>query len=169
MIHLYHTTIKLQNPISCQLLIQTQSFFPQTYHKYHLQKLSEGTSSTPFSYQSLSPSSTKTTFFQSPAAYPFSQHSTKHPILHLCYFTPLPHLLLDTNSSYTLLPISLELPREAAGAPLGDIQTGILSSHTLPPPIPTLIKTPTEDPGNLLYTQLYNSIYFIRSSTPHIP
>ena len=107
-------------------------------------------------------------FSQNPTYYSYNKYSTQQPNLHQCYFTPIPHIILNVTPSSTLTLLSLKFTREATIAPLGTRPTGIRYSNIVPSPILTPRKTPTDDPSTILPTQLYPSIYFLRSSTPHM-
>ena len=131
-------------------------------------EISEDIISSPSSPPILSPYSTTTKFFQNPTAYPPKLHSKKQPNLHHCYFTPLTHLLLDIISSYTLTLAPLEILRDSIDVSPGSIPKGFLYSHHVLTPGLNPIKTPTEYPCTVLPTQLYASVYFLRSSTPRM-
>ena len=92
--------------------------------------------------------------FQNPTAYSYKQESKKQPNLYHYYFTPIPHLLLNTTSSYTLPLESLESPREDTVPHSGNRPTGIYSSRPVQPPILTPSKTTTYEPSIVLHTQL---------------
>ena len=108
-------------------------------------------------------------FFHNPTAYSSKQFSTHQPNLHKCKFSPLPHILLNITSSSALPITSLQFPIEATDSPSGTKPTGINYSRTMMSPILTPIKNPTDNPIIVRPPQLYTSVYFLRSITPHIP
>ena len=79
--------------------------------------------------------------------------------------TDTTYTIPKTYPPHIIVPLSIE----ATGAPLGDIPTVFFLSCPVPPPVLTPRKSSTEDPSTALPTQLYTSIYFLRSITPHKP
>ena len=102
-----------------------------------------------------------------PTAYPSMEYNTKQPNLQHYYFTLLPNLLPYIIPSFPLPLTTPELPRDATYVPQNTSPKGVLSSNSVFTPGLITIKDPTEDPRSVLPTQLYTSIYYLRSSTPH--
>ena len=107
--------------------------------------------------------------FHRPTAYPYKEHSTKHPNLYHYYFILLPHLLPYIIPSYSLTLTPSDLPRDSIRVTPSSRKTGVLSSHPVFNPGMIPINDPTEDPNAVITSQLYNYINLLFSNTTHTP
>ena len=131
-------------------------------------ELYKHTSSDTFSHPILSIFSTTTAFLQNPTVYSSEKDSTQYSNLHHYYFNPLTHISFSSISSSTLPLTKLESLSEAIVSPSGNIPTVIHYPHHVLSPILNPSKILTDDPSILLPTQLYTSVYFPLSRSPHM-
>ena len=138
LIHMHYSALCLQDPILCHILFHALYFSSQHCHQYHLQKNYHKTLAPLLPHPQV-----YNYIFQKPTSYPSKNNYTKQPNLHHLYFTPLPHILPDIISIYSLPLTPSGLPIDVTVVPPGARPTGFLSTHHVFTPSMNIIIYPT--------------------------